>query len=228
MIHSILITNSNRQQRKEEAIKIAEKFLKKTIVNHPDFSEIESKDSLKISQVRQLQKNLNLKPYSADYKVVLIKDAEKITLPAQHALLKTLEEPPANSIIILTIQSKDLLLPTIVSRCQVIRLKDNKNINDQIDEKGKDFLFEQINNLVKASAGQRLLMAEKISKDKEQTIEFCQKQLLAWRLLMLQKNSFSRKKIVQNLHQIQQALMLLKSNVNHKLVLENLLISYSI
>jgi len=228
VIHSILITNGSKQKRKEEAFSLAQKILKKEINNHPDFSKFESSDSLKITQVRQLQKNLALKPYQADYKVALIKEAEKLTLPAQHALLKTLEEPPANSIIILTAQNKELLLPTIISRCQIIKLKDNENANNQIDGKDKDVLFEQINNLIKASIGQRLLMAEKISKNKDETIEFCQKQLLAWRLIMLQENSFSRKKIAENLHLIQQALTLLKTNTNHKLVLENLLISYSI
>lgn len=78
-------------------------------------------DSIKIDQIRQLQKDISLKPYEAKIKIFIINDAEKLTLEASNAFLKILEEPPADSLIILITSKPQLLLPTILSRCQ--RLK---------------------------------------------------------------------------------------------------------
>ena len=58
---------------------------------------------------------------------MIITEAQNLTLPAQNALLKTLEEPPAHSLIILTTPNPALLLPTVVSRCQVIHLAPKEN-----------------------------------------------------------------------------------------------------
>ncbi|MCJ7829651.1 hypothetical protein MUP50_00990, partial [Patescibacteria group bacterium] len=99
MIHSLLIVHGNSQKRYEKGLQLAENFLGKPTTNHPDFLFFEETQSLKIAQVRKLQHQLALKSYSAPLKVAFINEADKLTLPAQHALLKTLEEPPSNSII---------------------------------------------------------------------------------------------------------------------------------
>lgn len=96
--------------------------------NHPDVTIVEpaennDKDTLKIEDVRQLQRDLALKPHECRYKITVLGDFDRATTSAANALLKTLEEPPAHVILILTAPRVDSLLPTIVSRCQVVSLR---------------------------------------------------------------------------------------------------------
>lgn len=78
---------------------------------------------LKVDQVRELQHNLSLHPYEAAYKVALLLRFEEANQNAMNALLKTLEEPAQRVILLLTADSPESLLPTIVSRCEVLRLR---------------------------------------------------------------------------------------------------------
>ncbi|MBC2576370.1 ATP-binding protein [Peptostreptococcus canis] len=87
--------------------------------NSSDFILIEPKkgeNTIKIEQIRELNSSISLKPYS-NYKIYLINDSEKMTIQAQNALLKTLEEPCSYGIIILVTKNEQALLETIRSRC---------------------------------------------------------------------------------------------------------------
>lgn len=91
--------------------------------NHPDVKWIKpdtSFGSIKIEQVRQMRSDINLTAYESQKKIYIIPEAETMTEEASNALLKTLEEPSLNSLLILTTQASERLLPTIVSRCQKI------------------------------------------------------------------------------------------------------------
>ncbi len=91
---------------------------------HPDYSVLEPQDDvISINALREILKNLCFKPLSAKYKILIINDAEKLTLEAQNNLLKTLEEPPAHSILILITSNKLKLLPTILSRAQILNFQ---------------------------------------------------------------------------------------------------------
>lgn len=88
--------------------------------NHPDIKILEPEGaSLKIGQIRRLQKDVYYKPYEGKKKVYLIPKSHLLTVEAQNCLLKTLEEPPAYAILILITENKDALLSTIRSRCQL-------------------------------------------------------------------------------------------------------------
>lgn len=76
---------------------------------------------IKIGAIRQLQHQISLSPFSAKYKVVIIDSAEQMTQEAANCLLKTLEEPPQRSLLILISSNWQMLLPTVISRCQLIR-----------------------------------------------------------------------------------------------------------
>ncbi len=90
--------------------------------NHPDVKVIEPQGlSLSIAQMRELQKEISLKPLEGRWKIYIISEAEKMTPQAANSLLKTLEEPPPHSLIILVTSQEDSLLPTIISRCQRIK-----------------------------------------------------------------------------------------------------------
>ncbi len=91
---------------------------------HPDvlFVEPQGKSvSIGIDQIRSVLTKANLKPYEAKKKVFVINDAHTMSQEASNAFLKTLEEPPSDTVFILISRSEDLLLPTIVSRCHVIK-----------------------------------------------------------------------------------------------------------
>jgi len=87
--------------------------------NHPDLHLLEVEGtSIKIDQVRELQRSLSLRPLEAKKKICLINGAEYLNPAAGNALLKTLEEPPGDALIILLSAHPDRLLSTIRSRCQ--------------------------------------------------------------------------------------------------------------
>lgn len=84
---------------------------------------VEDAQNIKVEQVRELQRLLALAPYQARYRVALLLGFEKATAGAQNALLKTLEEAPEKAILLLTADSPHNLLPTITSRCEILRLR---------------------------------------------------------------------------------------------------------
>jgi DNA polymerase-3 subunit delta' len=95
-------------------------------MQHPDLIIVQSEQrggTLKVDQVRTLQRSLALSPYEARYKVALLLRFEEANQNAANALLKTLEEPSPQVVLILTAENEELLLPTIVSRCEVLRLR---------------------------------------------------------------------------------------------------------
>jgi DNA polymerase-3 subunit delta' len=95
-------------------------------LTHPDLSLLlpeEGHKDILIDQVRALQHTLALSPYSGAYRIALLPDFQRTTIQAANALLKTLEEPPERVILLLTAIAPEGLLPTIVSRCEVIRLR---------------------------------------------------------------------------------------------------------
>ena len=91
------------------------------LFNSPDYIEITPDgNSIKIARIRKLQSDILVKPYKS-YKIYVIDEAQKMTVEAQNALLKTLEEPPKYAIIILITNNKESLLDTIKSRCEIIK-----------------------------------------------------------------------------------------------------------
>ncbi|WP_194192645.1 DNA polymerase III subunit delta' [Clostridium chrysemydis] len=80
------------------------------------------KATIGVDEVRKIIEEVNKKPYEGDRKVILIHNAEKLTVQAQNALLKTIEEPPNGVFIILLTTNLEIILETIKSRCQIYKL----------------------------------------------------------------------------------------------------------
>lgn len=98
--------------------------------NHPDLIHVthEKPGSIGVDDIReQINDTIMIRPYSSYYKVYIVDDAEKMTIQAQNALLKTIEEPPSYAVIILLTINEDLFLPTILSRCVQLKLKPLKD-----------------------------------------------------------------------------------------------------
>lgn len=92
--------------------------------NHPDIhliSPLPDKRDIGIEQLREMQHILSLRPYEAPRKACIIDPAERMSVGAANSLLKTLEEPPGNALIILLTENAGMLLPTVRSRCQLVR-----------------------------------------------------------------------------------------------------------
>ena len=94
--------------------------------NHPDVIHVthEKPGSIGVDDIRkQINDTIMIKPYSSYYKIYMVDEAEKMTVQAQNALLKTIEEPPSYAVIILMTTNPDAFLPTILSRCIQLKLK---------------------------------------------------------------------------------------------------------
>jgi DNA polymerase-3 subunit delta' len=103
-----------RSCRQVEAMQFADLFIVRLL---------DENSEIKIEQIKQAQRFLSLTPYESTSKTAIFLDFQLANLSAQNAMLKTLEESPGNSRLIITTDSTDLLLPTIVSRCEVINLR---------------------------------------------------------------------------------------------------------
>lgn len=90
--------------------------------NHPDIRVVvREKATLGVKEIReQVTADVRIKPYSSEYKIYLIDEAETLTEEAQNALLKTIEEPPEYAVFLLTVSRQELLLPTVLSRCVLL------------------------------------------------------------------------------------------------------------
>ena len=93
--------------------------------NQPDIITIthEKPNSISVKEIRDMRADLSIKPYANARKIYIIPDAEKLTIQAQNALLKTLEEPPEYAVIILIADGLSTFLPTILSRCVVLQTR---------------------------------------------------------------------------------------------------------
>lgn len=222
MVHAKLITGGIKEERQKAVNQIVKKALGLNRPGfHPDLMMIKGNSSIGIDQIRELKTKLALKPYQSLVKIALICQAEKLTLAAQNSFLKTLEEPPAKSLIILETANPNLLLTTITSRCQIIKLGSLPQVQPKkVEIKSHQQLILQI---LKSGVGERLKLAAVNAQNKEQAIEFAQIQLLAWRQLILKRPTVLN---IRNLRNAQKAQEMLQANTNPLLTLSNLFLAY--
>lgn len=143
-----------------------------------DASDKKVSQSIGIEDVKQMQKKIFLKPIKSKNKAVVIEEAHMLTPEAQNALLKVLEEPPANTLILLNTNTKEALLPTIISRCQVIELESEPM---KLKDKDREELQTFLANLPDMTIGEKLKQAEKLAKDKDKAVVWIEKVILVAR-----------------------------------------------
>lgn len=163
-----------------------------------------------IKTIRQFQKDINLSTELNQLQRHFILEAQNLTLPAQHALLKTLEEPPPRTQIILTADQPNSLLDTILSRCHHLPLTSPKSTHTKL---AKDLL----KNITSNNHAQLINLAAKTDT------KTAQKQLRSL-LLFLKQNLHSKptKARLVAIKSTTQALGNLKTNINKQLTLEHL------
>jgi len=115
----------NCLERDDQAADACDRCLSCRKINdglHPDVLVLEPEhQTLKVDQVRQMQRDLAYKPYEGSSRVCILAGADRMAPNMSNILLKTLEEPPLHTVLILLANNSRRILPTIVSRCQLIR-----------------------------------------------------------------------------------------------------------
>jgi DNA polymerase III subunit delta' len=148
--------------------------------NHPDIVHLKPEGlSFKIEQARELQKMVHSRVYEGNYKVFIIEDMHKATLQASNSLLKTLEEPPGNSVFVLISENPNALPQTVLSRCQRVNFAPlpGEVIQDCLVKRGYDSIKAcQAAELSLGSLGRGLeiIENEKFLKNRQQALEFLQ------------------------------------------------------
>lgn len=158
---SILIIGNNFKEVEQRVATLLTAWKLPKSENNPDLvfvDTIDDKKSIGIGQIKELQKYLVNKPFQYDVKAAIVLRASLLTVEAQNALLKTLEEPPTYVNMILCVEKEGDLLPTILSRCQKIYVTSNGNITAEAG-KGSE-IFEILN----MSLGERFSKAEDLGK----------------------------------------------------------------
>ncbi len=141
------------------------------IKNNPDFHVIDPQDmnSIGIEQIKDLQAEMRYKPFKERVQIAVILDAKKLTVQAQNAFLKTLEDSPDTTVYILLTGNEKDLLPTIVSRSKKLYSKTKVNKQDQDD--GIEMCFDS-DDLVYCFS-----VFERLAKDKGGTLEYLERYL---------------------------------------------------
>lgn len=188
-----------------------------------DVSVIETEKSVGIEEIRNLQKKIFLKPLQSETKAVILEAFYGMTVDSQNAFLKVLEEPPANTIIMILVSSIDFVLPTILSRCTLINLGKVKQMSKE--EIGDN--LKNIQELQSGGMGNALVLAQKNSKDRETALQFLEGLIISCHQALENKNSdFSAAELGNILKRLQKTHTIIKStNVNVRLALENLFLN---
>ena len=148
--------------------------------SHPDlfYFSPDKKASMGVETVRDIKKSLFFMPNDGDRKVYIIDDAQKMTVQAQNALLKFIEEPPASVLFFIVADKKESLLPTVVSRTRIISLapSDNADIRRFLMSESKKSGGEQIDeaiNMAEGSPGKALkLLCRDFSRQRQLCLDF--------------------------------------------------------
>ncbi len=124
------------------------------IKEQPDFNLIEPENQeIRISRIKELTWKLSLKPYSAPIKTAIIDEAHCLNQEAQNALLKTLEEPKGETLLILITERPEALFSTIISRCENLKFYPVKNFDIEKYLKSQGCPEEKITEISKFSLG---------------------------------------------------------------------------
>ncbi len=201
-MHSFLVVGTNKEGVDKEIIRLTKKLKASTF-------EFELS---KIGHAKNLNKFVRLK--AGHPTAILIRGIDKATTEASNAFLKSLEEPQENIYYILVAKSEHSILPTILSRCQIVRA----NAKTQVLQKGlaKEF--------VKMTTGEKLAHVSLVKK-REDAIEFVENLILVAHSYLHAKNLKNHTKVAGFIENSQETLLALKANGNVSLQLANFVLA---
>ena len=203
--------------------------------NNPDFLYIEPEgNSVKIEQIRYIQRKIQEKPIISNKKVYIINDADKMTTEAQNCLLKTLEEPPEYSTIILIGSNENMFLSTIKSRCMIIHFSkiEDEKIRKYLEEKYelKDISTNML-EIFQGSIGKAILLKDK--KEQYEKIELIIKSIsqksiidilnMSEILYKSKEEIFDILEYIKCINSVEETKTRLKQNANYDMSIDNML-----
>lgn len=198
----------------------------RTIVSKETSEKAPLTATIGISEIKLLQKKIYLKPMQGSDKAIIIQDASSITNEAQNALLKVLEEPPNHTYIYLLTHTLNALLPTILSRCTIIQVDQEKELTKEVKITLTNFLQE----LPAMPIGSKLHIAEIQGKQKQAAIEWLEYLLFMLRDLLTTLVQEDKKEqitfymhVAKNAQQTYDSIQ--STNVNIRLALEHMLLT---
>ena len=228
-MQSILLISQDRKKAKE----YIDNFSQDEKIDRIDVSINSFEKTIGIEDIRNIRKNIFLKPHLSKTKIVVIEAYEGITIDSQNALLKILEEPPENTTIIIAISKIGLILPTILSRCKIAEIKQPFGLSKEISTQYLNILVSLLSN---SGVGDRLKLAQDIAKNKEKIIPELEKMIIVARKKLIDSACHSERSEESHGNVVSQYLNLLISlnktynvlkttNVNPRLTLENLFLN---
>lgn len=214
LAHGYLFWGPDNVGKKDTAFWLAD-FLKTSPFDVLYIIPEEGKKDISIEQIRRARKHLSLSSYNSSYKFAIVDKAETMNLDACNALLKTLEEPSGNTILILISSKPDFLPKTITSRLQEVRFKPiplSKTSKGIIQQEYIDILKKPLNDIFK--------YIEIVSKNGSEIIPLLDSWLFWFRDKMLENAEYA--KIVKEIQKTKD--LISTTNINKRLALENLVL----
>jgi len=159
-------------------------------MQHADLTVIQAESeggTLKVDQIRETRRTITFKPYQSKYRVAIFLRFQEANDNAANALLKTLEEAPSYAVLILTTDNPEQLLPTIVSRCEVLRLRPLKIEEMKQDLEKKGIERDRANLIAHISGGRpgyahQLIESESLLEEREERLNDMQSLIAASRV----------------------------------------------
>ncbi len=164
--------------------------------NHPDVRVViprKKSRNIDVDAVDSLNEMAALRPYEGDWRVFIVQDAERMNLPAQNHFLKTLEEPPGRSMFILLTEFPRMLLPTIRSRCQMVRFRPlNPATVTELLLDRRSIPMEQARSIATLSQGQMSRALDLLDSEKRDIVFSMVEQLASGADPLLLAEEFTR------------------------------------
>lgn len=230
-MHAFLITGGSQEDRTKKIETLCREW-KVLPIDIYIIDLKEGKHTIGIDQIRALSEQFLFSPRQSPYSIAIINHAATLTLDAQNALLKTLEEPPAYVRIILESDHESTLLPTILSRCQTLQL----NTRDDISDQDKKIALQILEDTQNKKPGEICRFTDQIKSGKEEGEKMLNTLLSVAHkeLILLSKKEQSeeiikkQKRIMRTIRAIQTSQNQLQANTNKTLLFDALFFTISL
>lgn len=208
---STLFSSSNLSLVQDHINQICQKLDNLINPNNPDIFIVDQNSGWTIELTRTIKTWLSQKPFNHQNKIVIIYQIDQFNLESQNALLKSLEEPGEKNYFILTTNKPSKVINTIISRCQIIKVKNDFSLL-------KDSRPLVISDQIKTN----LLQSENFSKNKEEVLPFLENQLKIYQQLIIKNPTSSYSQIIQK---ILKSIQMIEANVDPRSALDFIFLS---
>lgn len=225
--HAYFLECDDEETVNREAEEFVKRIFQDDLANNPDYKRITVEDkSIKVEKIRELQKDVIVKPILHEKKIYVIPSANKMNLAAQNCLLKTLEEPPENVMIILTGPSIYSVIGTIRSRVKQVKIACARE--DIFPEEMK----EMLDHLHRKNITEVMKYSDFFDKNKEGIMEllhsmatYCDKKIDRLKNELSSNAECDIMRFAKYIDEINSAEQMLAENANFGMTIDNMLLN---